>query len=435
MNSEPLTNSVTSAKPATIAQRVRRLPWSMFWALADQGVVSIARLVTSILIGRYGSKEELGIYSLGFTILTLVVCLQESFVNTPYTIFVSRYPTEQQPKFAANLLVISKLLTLVVMLCLGTNLALLYFLNPTSSLVPILLALLVILPFSLLKEFSRRWQIAHLKMKEATFLDSLNTLILLGGLGVLYQSQSLTAFNAFMVTGLAALLVSIVWSVRNLKEFDFNFDTLKHTIKSCLSFGKWVAGENILSGFQYFFANWFLFFACGEQELGDFAACMTIVMLCNPFLLGITGFLATRSSQEYTRAGESAVRSMVNKFNVMTTMVMIAFCAGIYFFGDFLLATVFNGRIQNQHWTLVILSIAMVGLGISHLTSCGLRAINRPEFNFYASIIGLVVTAAAHFFFISAASPPISATAFLAGNVAMAGFRWWKFLPAKVIAD
>ncbi len=409
--------------------RLRQLPWSMFWALADQGVVSIARLATSILIGRYGSAEELGIYSLGFTILTLVICLQESFVNTPYTVFVSRYPNEDRPKFAANLLVIAKLLTVAAMICLGSIVTLVYLVNPSSTLLPILFALLVILPFSLLKEFSRRWQIAHLKLKEATFLDSLNTLILLGGLLVLYRYESLTAFNAFMVTGLAALLASIVWSVRSLKEFHFQFDSLKLTAKSCLSFGKWVAGENLLSAFQYFFANWFLFFACTEQEVGDFAACMTIVMLCNPFLLGITGFLATRSSQEYSRAGEAAVRTMVNKYNLVVMIAMSAFCLSIYFFGDFLLETIFKGRIQNQHWTLVTLSAAMIGLGLSFFTSCGLKAINRPEVNFYASIIGLVVTAAIHFIFLSAASPFVSANAFLAGCLAMAAFRWWKFLP------
>lgn len=413
---------------------LRLLPWPMFWALTDQAIVSVARVATAVMIGRYGSQEELGFYSLGFTILTLVISFQEAMVTTPYTIFVSRYPASEQPTFAANLFLISKLLTGISLVFLAVAIGTLYLVQADHELLPVLIALFLILPLTLVKEFSRRWQIAHLRFIDATIIDSINTFLLLGGLGVLYYYQNLNAFNAFMMVGMSALIASIVWGWWNRRDFHFDQSQFKHALRSCVHFGKWVAGENFLSVFQYYFANWFLFYARDTKEVGAYAACATIVMLSNPFLLGVTGLLSTRSSQEFSRAGEAAVRQIVTKFQWFIAAVMVAFCLAVALCGDWLLTVVFKGEIVDQQATLLLLCAAMIGLGLSYITSCGLRAINQPQDNFYASMIGLAVTATMSLLWVGQASAFTSAGAFLAGTSAMAVYRIWRFLPNKSAA-
>lgn len=395
--------------------------------MADQGVVSIARMLTSILIGRYGSKEELGLYTLGFTVLTLVISLQEAMVTTPYTVFVARYPREQQPSFSGHLFLFSKILTVATMILLAVAIGLAMVLRTDPQLVSVLTALLLILPFSLLKEFSRRWQVAHLKMIDATLIDSLNSALLLGGLGVLYYFQSLNAFNAFMITGLAAMLASLAWGVFSRREFQFQWKQLKHTMRSCFHYGKWVAGENFLSVLQYFFGNWFLFFVLSTEAVGNYAGCVTIVMLSNPFLLGVTGLLSTRSSRVFAEEGPAAVRTLVGRYLRYVIAVMAGFAGFIFLAGDYLLNLIFKGEITGQHATIVMLAVAMIGLGISYMTSCGLRAINRPQTNYYGSLLGLIITTTLSLATLSYASPQASAAAFLAGTTGMALFRCWQF--------
>lgn len=428
MNAEPQANSNRESSPENRRHAIqRRIPWQMLWALADQAIVSVARMATSILIGRY-SKEELGLYTLGFTVLTLVISLQEAMVTTPYTIFVARYPKEEQPSFAGHLFLLSKLLTVLAMFGLGIAIGTAYFFSSDPTLIWVLLGLLLILPFGLIKEFSRRWQVAHLKVVDATFIDGFNTVLLLGGLGVLYYFQSLTAFNAFMVIGLAALLATMAWGAKSHHEFKFRWKQFKHTLRSCVHFGKWGAGENVFSVLQYFFGNWFLYFILSKEDVGSYAGCMTIVMLSNPFLLGVTGLLATRSGQAYANEGIPAVRKLVFQYMWYISLVMIAFSCLIFFCGDWLLQLVFKGEITGQAWTISLLSFAMIGLGISYMTACGLRAVNRPETNFYGSLVGLLVTAGLSFSMLNYASPYVSAAAFLAGTTAMAIYRWVLFV-------
>ena len=72
--------------------------------MVDQGVVSAARFVTNVVIGRACGKEELGLYALGFSVLLLVVCAQESLVTTPYTVFGNRLRGRRRAVRAASAL-------------------------------------------------------------------------------------------------------------------------------------------------------------------------------------------------------------------------------------------------------------------------------------------------------------------------------------------
>lgn len=390
-------------------------------------MVSLARMATLILIGRYGSLQELGVYTLGLTVLMLVVGLQEAMVTTPYAVFLARYPRDQQRSFSGHLFLFSKLLTALTMLVLATAIAIGYWWQLDSQLLSVLTALCVILPFALLKEFARRWQIVHMKLLEATLIDSMNTVLLLGCLAVMCVLGRLTAFNAFLAIGLAALLSSITWVVRSHREFLFHWGQMKHTMRSCLHHGKWVAGENLLSVMQYFFANWFLFIVLGKQQVGHYAACVTIIMLANPFLLAVTTLLTRRTSRAFAEGGTAAVSRLVLRYLGYVSLAMVGFALAMFVFGQPLREMVFPTTMTTQSRTMSLLGAAMIGLGISQVVSCGLRAVNRHQVNFQASLLGLLTTAGASLATVTMASPQMSAAAFLAGVLLMAGYRCWRF--------
>src|SRR5688572_11745385 len=57
-------------------------------ALMDQAVVSGANFLTSVLVGRWCGLAELGAFALGCTVLVYALALQESFIASPYVVFV-----------------------------------------------------------------------------------------------------------------------------------------------------------------------------------------------------------------------------------------------------------------------------------------------------------------------------------------------------------
>src|ERR1035437_4034789 len=59
-------------------------------SLVDQGVVSATNFLTGVIIGRACSKEELGLYMLGFSLILLVTGLQTTLICTPYMVYAPR---------------------------------------------------------------------------------------------------------------------------------------------------------------------------------------------------------------------------------------------------------------------------------------------------------------------------------------------------------
>ncbi|MGH9955504.1 MAG: hypothetical protein ACREBC_00045 [Pyrinomonadaceae bacterium] len=56
-------------------------------ALLDQGVVSSVNFATGVIIGRVCTKEQFGLYTLGYTVLGFAMTSQACLISTPYTIY------------------------------------------------------------------------------------------------------------------------------------------------------------------------------------------------------------------------------------------------------------------------------------------------------------------------------------------------------------
>ena len=61
-----------------------------FWALVDQGTVSATRLLIAVIVGKYGSEAELGLYAAGFGVLVTILGLGEALITKPYTFCTTR---------------------------------------------------------------------------------------------------------------------------------------------------------------------------------------------------------------------------------------------------------------------------------------------------------------------------------------------------------
>ena len=59
-------------------------------SLADQAVASATNFLTGVIIARACTKEELGLYMLGFSLISLMTDLQTSLITTPYMVYAPR---------------------------------------------------------------------------------------------------------------------------------------------------------------------------------------------------------------------------------------------------------------------------------------------------------------------------------------------------------
>ena len=82
----PQEDSPVQGRRLFFRRMVGRTARSTGLSLLDQTVVSGASFAATILIGRFCGQKELGLYSLGFSLLLIVLAALQTLVMTAYTI-------------------------------------------------------------------------------------------------------------------------------------------------------------------------------------------------------------------------------------------------------------------------------------------------------------------------------------------------------------
>jgi O-antigen/teichoic acid export membrane protein len=140
--------------------------------IADQAVASATNFVTGVLIGRAYSKDELGFYMLGFTIMQLTNGIQQALILSPYIVFSARRPGDGLRRYTGSSLIHQLGLCIVATLVLALAGLILSFLKNSQRLDEIIWALAIVMPLILLREFARQVSFARLQVGVALLLDS-----------------------------------------------------------------------------------------------------------------------------------------------------------------------------------------------------------------------------------------------------------------------
>ena len=411
-NAPPVHNADPLQAEGPVRQLLAMLPITALWALVAQGILSVSRLLASMTVGGRFSpaselgtdkNEQLGYYLIGFSTLMLAVALFEAFITTPLTVFIQKQSAANRPRFSAHML-LAGLLLIGLIVGLSSSLILIQFQTEylNSGLAMALLATACLAPFQLLREFSRRWLLANLQAKESAILEVAFAVLFFIGVCILLATDQVTAVTLFSVLAIVNVIGIVGWWKFFSKQFDFsrqqNSPLLKTQISANLTYGRWVAGENVCGVLTMYFCNWFLAYRLGEETTGVFGACFHVVMLANPFLLGIASILAPRAAAAFSEQGYPGMLKVLIKFGIVLFVVMSLTSLLLWFAGDQLTTLMFPAtkayfeeNLLGLNQVTAALGVALPMMGLSYLASCGLMAAHRPRDNFYSAIVGAVV--------------------------------------------
>lgn len=395
---------IAVASRGIIGQIMDRLPITVLWALIAQGLLSVTRLLTSMTVGgRFGSgsEEQLGYYSNAFSVLMILIAIFEAMITTPLTVFHQKQSVEQRPRFGGHMLMSAFLL-----LGLMSSLALAWFMleyqfgwleNP--NLTAVLIAVTAVAPLQLLREFARRWLLANLEARPAAIIEFMFAGLFAASILWLIFTDQVTGVSVFVALGVVNLVGLAVWWMVYRSRFEFARQSFGSQLNENIRYGRWVAGENVCSALTMYFCNWYLMFKIDEAAAGVFFACFTVVLLANPFLLGICSILAPRAAAAYNENGYDGLWRVLLKFGVVLLSVLSLFSAVLWFAGDPITSMFFGPKYSGyfldnfggQNQVTGMLAIAMPLMALSYLAAFGLLAINRPFDNFYSALAALVV--------------------------------------------
>lgn len=140
--------------------------------LGDQVVVSGTSFLTSVIIGRAFGKSQLGLYILGYSIIIIILEIQNSFISSHYTIKSPRLKEGALFCYTGSVLVLLIGLIALSTICLAAWAALIPRGFGPMEITTIRWPLSIIMGFILLREFGRRVCFAQLKIIIILFLDN-----------------------------------------------------------------------------------------------------------------------------------------------------------------------------------------------------------------------------------------------------------------------
>ncbi len=345
-----------------------------------------------------GSAIQLGYYATAFSALMIAVAIHEAFVTTPLTVFMQARQESAKRGFSGSMLMAS--LGIAGLVLAGT----LVFLvakellpGQYMTLYHVLFFMGLIAPLQLLREFSRRWLLANLEVFPSAVFELAYVTLYLSMLFALVLMANVTAVAAFVAIGIANGIVLVAWWMHHRPRFEFSGESRQSDLKRNFGYGKWVAGENVCWNLTIYLCNWLLLIQINEESAGVFFACFTIMLLANPFLLGVCSLLGPKSAAEFHGNGWNGLMRILFQYAMLVLVVMTMIAAFLWFRGEWLTSVLFDyapffeRNYGGSNRVTGLLGLSLPFMGLSFVLTAGLQAVQKPIYCFVSSLVGLLV--------------------------------------------
>ena len=361
-------------------------------ALVDQAVVSGTNFLTTLAIARWSDAGQLGIYAVGISLLVSLLAFQDSLILQPYAI--QRYhPEGTSIERAGASLTLSILFSAGCILVLGVIALGFVVWGAGPEMVAVTWAIAGIVLFALTRDFARRFAFARLEMGQAILLDLAASILQLSAVVWLGVSGRMSALGAFAAVGGATALAMAGWLYRARSEFAIRVPHVRTALKQTWTLGKWLLVGRVTGQVQGSITYWLLIANGGAVVTGVFAACMSIVNLANPLLLGLGNSLMPRSVLAWKNGGGPALWREAIRNTVLFTALLAPFSLGVFVAGETVMRLLYHGsEFEGHAHILTVLTLTMFSNALGVPPTIGLATMERPRAIVTNTTIGAFLT-------------------------------------------
>lgn len=395
--------------------------------IVDQSLVSCGNFLTSVIIGRACSKEELGFYMLGFTLMLFSAGVQQALILSPYIVFSARCSGRELRRYTGSSFLQQIALCGVTVAVLLVAAVVLYFAHSSRRLDTIVWALAAAVPFMLVKEFARQLSFARLQVKTALVLDCSLLFAQVSGLLVLARFGLLSASRAYYLSGAACAAISLIWFLCTRRLFAFSSARVFADFRQNWRLGKWLFASSVSRAGSAQMYPWILTAFHGVAATGVLAACRGIIFAANPFLIGLHNFLAPKSAHEFHKSGPHGLYRVVSQAMFVIAVVMGVFCLAMLWFGDSALKIVYGSKYAGHGAVIGVLAVGQLVSAITIPLTSGLLAIERSDVEFKSCLAAVAVMFTVGIWLVRGHAALGVACGLLVGNMASLIVGWVVF--------
>ena len=277
-----------------------------YLASLDQGVISAANFLATVILARNVDPTELGVYGVGFISLHLVRSFQEGFVIQPLNVYGASMDETTFKRYATSSSIIQVLLAILSALIVAVSGWVLTVLgNDTAG--PALFSLWLAFLWWQLQEYVRRM----LYTRGAVFTAVINTVVantVRLVLMILWATQSkLSGIAGLYAIAWGALVALIpgIWSTQAYWTKDFL--SIKVTWQRNWGFGRWVLGGTLANWVAVEFYPVLTAGLISFAAAGAYRALQNLVAPIHLLLRATDTFLTPRAANIYEKNGQRAL--------------------------------------------------------------------------------------------------------------------------------
>jgi O-antigen/teichoic acid export membrane protein len=257
----------------------------------------------------------------------------------------------------------------------------------------------------------------------AFLVDSCVAVGQIGGLLVLAHWGVLSASRAYWVMGAACAIAALAWLIWMRKGFTLRIGQAILDFGHNWSLGKWIFASGMLWALSVNIYPWILAGFHGTASSGVWAACVGIVAIGNPLLLGVSNVLGPMIAHSFAEGGHLELRRFTFKASVVFSILLIPFCLILLVFGGSLMTLLYGAKYAGNGMVVSVLAVSLVVSVVPFTCSRALFAMGRADLDFKVSFVALFLLLTLGLWLVRAWGPVGAAYGLLIANIVASALK------------
>jgi O-antigen/teichoic acid export membrane protein len=362
-----------------------------FWAVTDQGLFALTNFTVSVLLARWLSQSDFGVFAVAFSVLLLMATVHSALLTDPMLVFgPSRYQ-DRTAAYVRRLTLLHFALTAAMGAILLLVVGLLTLLEPHFTAMTALAVLAVAAPAILFLWLVRRACYMESYPRRAAAASLIYALLVPVGMLLLRQAGILTAASALLILGLGSVLAgswAMLRLIRSTSE-PMTLGSAPDVIRTHWSYGTWALGIGLLSWVP---PNAVLLTLPLWHSLGDAGILRVTTIIILP-VLNVYAALLPLLMPALVRARLSGhLRSTTRMAMVLYVGLSIGYAPVVLIFGSPIAELLFGSQYSIGGATLWLLAAIPFVTAVSTVSGAVLLALERPDRMLWAYVAATAVT-------------------------------------------
>jgi O-antigen/teichoic acid export membrane protein len=387
---------ILSFDPDPIQQKL--IPWATKGGLAllDQGISTGSNFVISILLARWLSAEQYGMYAVAFAVYMFLLNLHQALLLEPMLVFGSSVYRDSLRGYVKALLLIHLGMSLVMAFGLCVSAAVVSKLAQANGLSGALVGVAFAAPTVLLLWLTKRTFYLKLSPAPSAAAALLYCALTMGGLVLVYKHNQLSPLAAFLLMGLGGLGTSMVLLayLRLRLPSSQNAPSLRDTWCRHWRYGRWALGANAMMWIPINAFYLLLSRFSGIAEAGELKALMNFAAPMLQACAALHTLLLPYAARLLQKEGGAGVSVILRRMTLLCVACAVPYWIVLLLFQAPAFRMLYAGRYTEVAYLLPIVALASVAGSAFFGPSIVLRSMESPGLIFAAVSVSSCVSIA-----------------------------------------